>query len=137
MSEGRYAYQGLDPVLHAPARLSISTALYAHPDGLTFVELRDLCELSDGNLSRHLRKLESEGVVDTTKTFVERMPQTTARLSEEGRRRFESYLEQLRTIVEEDIRGSARALDSAREHGANAVREQPGLSGVGLARRTP
>lgn len=137
MSEGRYAYQGLDPILHAPARLSISTALYAHPDGLTFVELRDLCELSDGNLSRHLRKLESEGVVDTTKTFVERMPQTTARLSEEGRRRFESYLEQLRTIVEEDIPASAPTTDSARQGKVRLGGEQPGLTRVGFARRTP
>ena len=137
MSEGRYAYQGLDPILHAPARLSISTALYAHPDGLTFVELRDLCELSDGNLSRHLRKLESEGVVDTTKTFVERMPQTTARLSEEGRRRFDIYLEQLRTIVEEDIPASESPMESAQDPVTRAAGEQPGLPGVGFARRTP
>jgi DNA-binding MarR family transcriptional regulator len=103
MSEGRYSYHTLDPLLHVPARLSIVTALYANRNGLTFVELRELCELSDGNLSRHLQKLESEGVVEAQKDFVDRVPQTTLAMTEVGRIRFEKYVERLRTIVERDI----------------------------------
>jgi len=107
MSESRYAYQGLDPLLHAPARLSIVTALYAHRSGLTFVEVRDLCELSDGNLSRHLRKLEQEEVVRSTKGFVGRTPQTKIEMTVAGRIRFERYVEQLRVIVEHDVPAGA------------------------------
>jgi len=52
--EGRFAYDGLDRVLHEKARLGILTSLVAHPEGLKFGELRGLCSLTDGNLSRHL-----------------------------------------------------------------------------------
>jgi len=107
MSGGRYAYQSLDALLHAPARLSIVTALYANGAGLTFVELRDLCELSDGNLSRHLQRLESEEVVYSEKDFVDRVPQTTLRMTKDGEARFERYVEQLRAIVERDVPGEA------------------------------
>ena len=108
MSESHYAYQGLDPLLHAPARLSIVTALYAHQTGLTFVELRDLCELSDGNLSRHLQKLEREAVVRSIKGFVGRVPRTTIEMTDAGRARFERYVDQLRVIVEHDVPAGSR-----------------------------
>jgi DNA-binding HxlR family transcriptional regulator len=98
-----YSYHSLDQLFHAPARLGIATALYANPDGLTFVELRELCELSDGNLSRHVQKLETDGVVRVRKEFVGRMPQTTVSLTRVGGMRFEQYVEQLRTIVQNDV----------------------------------
>jgi DNA-binding transcriptional regulator GbsR (MarR family) len=87
--------------------LSIVTALYANRNGLTFVELRELCELSDGNLSRHLRKLEGEEVVESHKDFVGRVPQTTITMTASGRTRFERYVEKLRTIVERDVPADA------------------------------
>lgn len=102
MSDAPYSCAGLDTLLHAPARLSIVTALYAHPDGLTFVELRELCDLSDGNLSRHLRKLEDGRVVATEKRFIGRTPRTSVTMTKRGRARFERYVERLRTIVEGD-----------------------------------
>ena len=61
---GRYAYDGLDRVLHEKARLGILTALVARPDGLAFTELTRLCSLTDGNLSRHLDVLAEAGLVD-------------------------------------------------------------------------
>jgi DNA-binding HxlR family transcriptional regulator len=103
VSEARYAYQDIDPLFHAPARLGIVTALYANREGLSFVELRELCELSDGNLSRHLQKLEADRVVRTKKAFVGRVPQTRAAMTASGRARFELYVEQLRAIVEQDV----------------------------------
>jgi DNA-binding transcriptional ArsR family regulator len=118
MSDARYTFQDIDPLLHAPARLGIVTALYANRAGLSFVELRELCELSDGNLSRHLQKLEADKVVRTNKSFVGRLPQTTAIMTISGRARFERYLEQLRTIVEQGVRtANGPLLEDTYEHG--------------------
>ena len=115
MIENKYSYQDLDSLFHAPARLGIATALYAHESGLTFAELKRACGLSDGNLSRHLTKLEEGGAVVVSKEFVDRVPQTTATLSPDGRSRFESYLEHLRTIVEGDASMPRRTMGPAPE----------------------
>ena len=58
-SEGRFAYEGLDRVIHERARLSVLTSLMTNAKGLTFNDLKELCALTDGNLSRHLRVLET------------------------------------------------------------------------------
>src|SRR5947199_2337421 len=57
-NEGRFAYEGLDRVIHERARLSILTSLLTNPKGVTFNDLKRLCSLTDGNLSRHLSVLE-------------------------------------------------------------------------------
>src|SRR4029077_15547443 len=92
---GRFAYDGLDRVLHEKARLGILTSLVAHPDGLRFSELRFLCALTDGNLSRHLDVLHESGLVELWKGVERRRPQTLVRLTVDGRRRFIAYLEEL------------------------------------------
>jgi DNA-binding MarR family transcriptional regulator len=69
--------------------------------GLTFVELRDKLEMTDGNLSVHLQKLEERGYVEIEKKFVGRRPQTTCRLSKLGRKALARYLDQLEAIVKE------------------------------------
>lgn len=104
-----FALSDLDSVFHTPARLAIVTALFAHPRGLSFVELRSLCELTDGNLSRQLRKLEEAQVVTIIKEFSGRMPLTTARLTDGGRKRYMSYIEQLERLVDtaNSVRGKA------------------------------
>src|SRR5262249_53567337 len=88
---GRYAYDGLDRVLHEKARLGILISLSTHPEGLTFVELKQLCGLTDGNLSRHLDMLardkdEDKGpvlpLVEITKGHEGRRPVTRVRLTE-------------------------------------------------------
>jgi len=61
---GRFAYEGLERVLHEKARLGIMTSLVTRPEGLLFSELKRLCALTDGNLSRHLDVLREAGVVD-------------------------------------------------------------------------
>ena len=61
---GRFAYEGLDRVIHERARLSILTSLVTHPKGLTFGDLKQLCALTDGNLSRHLSVLEKGKMVE-------------------------------------------------------------------------
>ncbi|HUY83446.1 MAG TPA: transcriptional regulator [Steroidobacteraceae bacterium] len=94
-----FAYQGLDRVIHEHARLSMLTSLVAHPVGLTFGALKQLCGLTDGNLSRHLQVLEDEGIVGTSKTPVAGRPQTLCRLTARGRRRYFDYLAVLEMVI--------------------------------------
>jgi DNA-binding transcriptional ArsR family regulator len=107
---GRFAYQGLDRALHEKARLGVLTSLVAHPDGLRFGELRALCSLTDGNLSRHLDVLREEGLVDVWKGHERRRPQTLVRLTPDGRRRFLAYLEELERVVRDALPKAAGAL---------------------------
>jgi DNA-binding MarR family transcriptional regulator len=102
-SSGRFAYDGLDRVLHEKARLGILTSLVAHPDGLKFGELRSLCALTDGNLSRHLDVLHEAGLVEVWKGTAGRRPQTLVRLGPDGRRRFTAYLEELERVVRDAL----------------------------------
>ena len=100
---GRFAYEGLDRVLHEKARLGILTSLVAQPDGVKFGELRGLCALTDGNLSRHLDVLHQAGLVEIWKGFAARRPQTIVRLTVDGRRRFIAYLEELERVVRDAL----------------------------------
>jgi DNA-binding MarR family transcriptional regulator len=96
---GRFAYEGLDRVLHEKARLGIMTSLVTRPDGLVFGELRELCALTDGNLSRHLDVLSDAGMVRVQKGYDGRRPQTLVRVTAAGRRRFMEYLGELERVL--------------------------------------
>ncbi|MGH9414979.1 MAG: transcriptional regulator [Terriglobales bacterium] len=96
---GRYAYVGLDRVLHERARLGIVTSLAAHPRGLAFNDLKLLCDLSDGNLSRHLTVLQDARLVQITKGIHRKRSQTLCRLTAAGRERFTQYLDELEQVV--------------------------------------
>ena len=85
-ASGRFAYEGLERVFHEKARLSIITSLVTHPAGLVFSDLKELCTLTDGNLSRHLQLLDKEGLIDISKGFQNNRPQTLCRLTAKGRR---------------------------------------------------
>jgi DNA-binding MarR family transcriptional regulator len=105
---GRFAYEGLDRVLHEKARLGIMTSLVTRPDGLRFGDLKRLCALTDGNLSRHLDVLREAGLVEIWKGFENRRPQTLCRLSPEGRQRFLAYLEELEQVVRDALPRASR-----------------------------
>ena len=105
---GRFAYEGLDRVLHEKARLGIMTSLVTRPEGLLFGELKRLCTLTDGNLSRHLDVLHEAGLVEIWKGFENRRPQTLCRLSVEGRQRFLAYLEELEHVVRDAMPKAAK-----------------------------
>ena len=94
-----FAYEGLDRVINERARLGILTSLAANPKGLVFGDLRRLCGLTDGNLSRHLAVLQETGLVEVTKGFERNRPQTVCRITAEGRARFLEYLEVLNQVV--------------------------------------
>ena len=103
---GRYAYDGLDRVLHEKARLGIMACLVANPDGLLFNELKELCNLTDGNLSRHLQLLQQNGFVEIFKGFEKRRPQTLCRFSEQGLEKYQAYLSELERVLH-DAQSSA------------------------------
>ena len=118
IAAGRFAYDGLDRTIHERARLSILSSLAAHGQELTFNDLKDLCQLTDGNLSRHLAILEEARLVSVRKGFQGNRPQTTVTLSAAGRRRFAEYIEILESVVEdarECRRETARRSDRAPE----------------------
>ena len=96
---GRFAYAGLERVIHERARLSILSSLAAHADGLVFNELKTLCNLTDGNLSRQLQLLQESGFVEVWKGTKNRRPQTLARLTTDGRSRFLEYVSVLEQLV--------------------------------------
>jgi DNA-binding MarR family transcriptional regulator len=99
--ESQYAYRGLDRVIHEHARLSVLTALAAHPDGLRFGNLKQLCGLTDGNLSRHVQILQAANMVLVSKTFEDNRSATFCRLTAEGRRRYLGYLAVLEQVVQD------------------------------------
>jgi DNA-binding transcriptional ArsR family regulator len=100
-----FSYDGLDRVIHEKARLGVLTSLMAHPKGLAFADLKQLCGLTDGNLSRHLQVLQEAGLVDITKGYEGNRPHTSCRLTKTGRRRFLDYL----AVLERLVRDAAKA----------------------------
>ncbi|WP_168625545.1 MULTISPECIES: transcriptional regulator [unclassified Cryobacterium] len=91
----------LDPVIHAAARLRITATLATLPAGdrMSFPRLQEILEMTPGNLSTHLRKLEDAGYVDVTKTHQGRTPVTYLALTTSGRHAFERYTETLRSVL--------------------------------------
>ena len=105
-SEGRFAYEGLDRVIHERARLSVLTSLTTNPKGVVFNDLKQLCSLTDGNLSRHLGVLETEKMVDIVKGHDRNRPQTICRITPAGRRRYLEYLSTLEQVVKDAAKGT-------------------------------
>jgi DNA-binding MarR family transcriptional regulator len=98
-SASRFAYDGLDRVIHERARLSLLTSLMTHPKGLSFIELKAYCALTDGNLNRHLQVLEESKLVTVAKRHDNRRPQTLCKITPLGRRRYLEYLEVLEQVI--------------------------------------
>jgi DNA-binding MarR family transcriptional regulator len=103
VQKGRFAYEGIERVMHEKARLSVLVSLVTHAGGLRFADLKRLCALTDGNLSRHLDVLREDGIVEILKGFEGRRPQTFCRLTADGRRRFAAYLEELKHVVHDAL----------------------------------
>lgn len=92
----------LNPIIHQPVRLQIMAALTALPSDaqLEFTALRKMLELTDGNLSVHLRKLEDAGYIRITKEFVGRKPRTFISATPEGRAAFDAHVQALQDILQ-------------------------------------
>jgi DNA-binding MarR family transcriptional regulator len=91
----------LNETIHQPVRLRIMAALVALEAGneVDFTYLRELLQVTDGNLGAHLRKLEEAGYITVNKTFVERKPRTFLSASTEGRRVFREHVSALEAIL--------------------------------------
>lgn len=94
-----------DALLLSRARLGIVSVLLTRPEA-TFSELKELLELTQGNLGIHLTRLEEAGYVRVVKDFHERRPRTTCRLTRKGRRAFVRHVEMLKEIADEGGAGS-------------------------------
>jgi DNA-binding HxlR family transcriptional regulator len=105
---GRFAYEGLERVIHEKARLSILSSLASHVDGLLFNDLKALCALTDGNLSRQLQVLQEAGFVEVWKGFKNKRPQTLCRLTPDGRKRFVEYITTLENVVSDALASAQR-----------------------------
>lgn len=107
----RFAYDGLNRVIHERARLSMLTSLMTHAKGLAFGKLKTLCGLTDGNLNRHLLVLEEARLVTVTKGIEGTRPVTRCRITALGRRRYLEYISVLEQVITD---------------GAAAASEEPG-----------
>jgi DNA-binding MarR family transcriptional regulator len=88
----------LDRLIHERTRLAIVSALAVN-DSLSFTELKKLLQVTDGNLSVHARKLEEAEYVACTKTFENRVPMTRYKLTREGKRALERYLNHMEALI--------------------------------------
>jgi len=117
-NDAPYAYDGLDRVLHERARLSIMACLSGQKKGLSFAELKKLCDLSDGNLSRHLQVLEDAGFVKIEKGYEGKRPHTTCRMTASGGKAFTKYID----VLEKVVRDAGQAPNKAQ---VNAPKPNP------------
>jgi DNA-binding MarR family transcriptional regulator len=100
-----FVYDTLDSVIHERARLSVLTSLITHPKGLGFADLKAMCALTDGNLSRHLQVLKSAKLVEITKDVDHNRPYTFCRITASGRKRYLEYLAVLEQMIHEVVAG--------------------------------
>ena len=103
----------LDPLIHERLRLGILSVLTVQ-ESLSFTELRDLLQTTDGNLSVQARRLEVAGYVICDKKFEDRKPKSTYRLSSEGRAALEEYLEKLSNFLPDLAQVKSKGASSLR-----------------------
>jgi DNA-binding MarR family transcriptional regulator len=128
---GRFAYDGLDRVIHEKARLGVLTSLIAHPKGVVFGDLKKMCALTDGNLSRHLQVLEEAKLIEIEKGYDHNRPQTICRITAQGRHRYLDYLK----VLEQVVRDAARAAKTGSAKTGSAKTDSgTGLTSLGLGR---
>ena len=100
VQEGIHSLVDVDPVIHAPARLTVLTYLYVVASA-DFVFLKNMTGLTWGNLSTHLSKLEDAGYVTLEKGFRGKKPHTMVRLTEDGRTAFRAYKTNMQQILDD------------------------------------
>ena len=89
-----------DPLLHQGIRSKLVSMLISN-DELPFKALKEALEVTDGNLSSHLSKLEKEAYIRIEKTFEGKRPKTVVKIAPAGRVAFEAYIEALKAFIEE------------------------------------
>ena len=94
------AFLQLDRVIHEKGRLAIMSMLAASPE-LSFTELRDTLNMTDGNLTTHIRTLQEAGYVSVTKSFQNNRPLTTCAVTPSGKKAFTNYINLLESIIQQ------------------------------------
>ena len=94
-------FLSLDRVIHEKGRLAIMSLLAASPE-LSFTELRDTLNMTDGNLTTHIRTLQEAGYVSVAKSYQNNRPLTTCSLTAKGHKAFTSYINLLEEIVQQN-----------------------------------
>lgn len=94
-----YAFDALERVFHERGRLAICSALVTESPGLSFRKLQDACDLTDGNLNRHLHALAELGIIAMSRKTGTGRPQTIVRITPKGRERFLAYIDALEAVV--------------------------------------
>lgn len=97
--EAPFSYPGIERIFHERGRLAICTCLIAHPDGLSFSELAAACDLTDGNLNRHMQALADLGIATMEKQRGTGRSVTVYRITKRGRQRFLAYVDELESVV--------------------------------------
>ena len=91
----------LDRVIHEKGRMAIMSTLAASKE-LSFIELRQVLNMTDGNLTTHIRTLQEAGYISVTKSFQNRRPLTTCSLTPAGRTAFATYINLLEQIIQQN-----------------------------------
>ena len=99
-SKQKSAAPNLDRLIHERLRLGIISALAAN-ESLTFSDLKNLMNTTDGNLSVHARKLEDAGYISVSKFFEGRLPKTEYKLTAAGRSALESSLSHMESLIKQ------------------------------------
>jgi DNA-binding transcriptional ArsR family regulator len=118
-------YAALERIFHEPNRMAIVSSLCGALDGMTFTELKESCDLTDGNLNRHLKTLSEAGAVEIEKSFVRSKPQTRIFLSESGREGFLQYLKALESVLKKASRKAKAASGKKRRKAAGGAYARP------------
>ncbi|MCJ8329319.1 MAG: transcriptional regulator [Lentisphaeria bacterium] len=108
MSKSENVFNDLSKIFHEPKRLAIMSLLAQHSDGISFSEIKKNCEITDGNLNRHLHMLEEAKAIKVNKSFAGVKPLTTIKLTANGRKNFLNYL----TTLEEVLRQASTAMEN-------------------------
>jgi predicted ArsR family transcriptional regulator len=112
--EAPFSYPGLERIFHERGRLAICTCLIAHPAGLSFSELQAACDLTDGNLNRHVHALAELGIVSGERQRGPGRPVTIYRITKRGRQRFLAYIDELESVVRDVQERSQRSIASGK-----------------------
>lgn len=88
----------VDRLLHEPARIAIISLLYV-VESADFLFIMNQTQLTQGNLSSHLTKLEDASIIEIIKSFSGKRPHTTIKLTSSGREKFEKYLETMKGFL--------------------------------------
>jgi len=100
ITKQKSAAPNLDRLIHERLRLGIISALAAN-ESLSFSELKNLMNTTDGNLSVHARKLEEAGYISCSKFFEGRLPKTEYKLTAAGRSALENYVSHMEALIKQ------------------------------------